>query len=331
VGGDELCIVWTARNQYQTPAWAHDRHDGTYELEFVQPPIRNQPSSEQSAEKGTLTVFYDYSCGIGALAAPSKDNFKRNGEVQIVMNQKGVVRPPMRQFQEPNRDHSVDLSTYDFVYFFGDSMIHQLCRRYRLGGVTQSYWNEKMFYQQNTGQSLTTAKDVDTMLQKLRDWHGSNLTGAGTSIAVVTGSSLWDLLKGRVDPGLHLHVAACRSFVTRFRTEYPGVDLYWKSPSALHFHKLPILRTKRSPLLKERVRYMSQALPYHMYQVQETLMKELNVPFLDLYEAYYLSGPWSRTQHDARHFKDEISALLLSYYWRGLNMTGAYERLSPAT
>jgi hypothetical protein len=67
---------------------------------------------------------------------------------------------------------------------------------------------------------------------------------------------------------------------------------------------------------------MSQALPYHMYQLQKALMKELNVPFLDLYEAYYLSGPWS-LRNDA-----SISARLLSYYWRGLNVTGAYERLS---
>jgi hypothetical protein len=328
VGGDELYVIWKAQNRDQTPAWAHDRHDGTYELEFVQPPIRNQPSIEQSAAKGNLIVFYDYSCGIGALAAPSKDNFTRNGEVQVVMQQKVGVRPPMRQFQEPNRDYSMDLSTYDFVYFFGDSMIQQLCARYRRGKGMISYWNEKMFYQENVGQSLTTVEEVDTMLQKLRDWHGSNLTDGGTSIAVVTGSSLWDLLRGHTDPGLHLHIAACRSFVTHFRTEYPGVDLYWKSPSALHFHKLPNLRADPNASLKERAKYMSQALPYHMYLLQKALMEELDVPFLDLYEAYYLSGPWSRTPKDGRHFKDEISALLLSYYWRGLNVTGAYERLS---
>jgi hypothetical protein len=57
-------------------------------------------------------------------------------------------------------------------------------------------------------------------------------------------------------------------------------------------------------------------------------MKELDVPFLDLYEAYYLSGPWTRTRWDARHFRDEISALLLSYYWRDLDVNGSYERLS---
>jgi hypothetical protein len=102
----------------------------------------------------------------------------------------------------------MDLSTYDFAYFFGDSMIQQLCRRYKLGLGMGSYWNDKMFYQQNVEQSLTTLKELGTMLQKLRDGHGSNLTGAGTSIAVVTGSSLWDLIRGHVDPGLHRHSRA---------------------------------------------------------------------------------------------------------------------------
>jgi hypothetical protein len=243
------------------------------------------------------------------------------------MNQKGVVCPPIRQFQEPNRDFAMDLSTYDFVYFFGDSLIQQFCRRDK-AKPPKPYRNDRIDYGFNVAQSLTTADDVDTMLQKVRDWHGSNLTRAGTSIAVVTGSSVWDLLVENVDPGLHLHAAACRSFVTRFRTEYPGVDLYWKSPSALHFHTLPILRDNRNVLLAERARYMSNALTYHMYQLQKALMKELDVPFLDLYEAYYLSAPWSLTPTDARHFQDEISEVLLSYYWRGLNMTGAYERLS---
>jgi hypothetical protein len=330
VGGDELYVIWKAQNGDQAVAWAHDRHDGTYELEFVQPPIRNQQQPIQSAEKGKLSIFYDYSCGIGALAPPFKDNYTRAGEVQTVVIQKGVVRPPVRQFQEPNRDYAMDLSQYDFVYFFGDSMIHQLCRRFE----SNLYWNDRMFYQENVAQSLTTAEDVDTMLQKLRDWHGGNLTntnnagGKPSKIAVVTGSSLWEILRGHTDPGYHRHVAACRSFVTRFRQIYPGVDLYWKSPSALHFHKLRILRADPNVLLLERARYMSQALPYRMYQLQKALMKELQVPFLDLYEAYYLSGPWTRTRWDARHFKDEISALLLSYYWRGLDVTGAYERLS---
>jgi hypothetical protein len=339
VGGDEMYIIWKASTGDQAVAWAHDRRDGTYELEFVQPPMKkhkNKLSGSSSlspvvAKEGKIKLFYDYSCGVGSLAPPLKENFTRAGEVQMLLVQKGVPRPPIREFREPNQenDHdntSIDLSRYDFVYFFGDSMIQQLARRFQ----KNLYWNDKIFYKENVAQSLTTVRDVETMLQKLRDWHGSNLTSLTSSsrIAVVTESSLWEILRGHVDPGYKRHVAACRSFVTQFRAEYPVVDLYWKSPSALHFHKLRLLRKDKDALLRERARYMSQALPYTMYELQKSLMHELGVPFLDLYEAYFLSGPWTRTNFDARHFRDEISALLLSYYWRGLDMTGSYERLS---
>jgi hypothetical protein len=328
VGGDEVYIMWKAQNGDQAVAWAHDRQDGNYELEFVRPPIsriqKKQPGGPSVL--GKVTLFYDYSCGIGSLAPPLKENYTRAGEVQMLFMEKDVPRPPIREFQEPNRDYAIDLDRYDFVYFFGDSMLQQLSRRQK----TDNYWNNKMFYKENVYQSLTTTEDVENMLQKLRDWHGSNLTAAATSgqkIAVVTGSSLWDILNGHVDPGYQRHAAACRSFITQFRREFPHVDLYWKSPSALHFHKLRMLRKNPGTLLQERAVYMSQALPYQMYLLQKALMEELQVPFLDLYDAYFLSGPWTR-RFDARHYRDEISSLLLSYYWRGLNLTGVHERLA---
>jgi hypothetical protein len=327
VGGDEVYIMWKAPNGDQAIAWAHDQQDGNYELEFVRPPINKiQKKQSSPALLGRVTLFYDYSCGIGSLAPPLKENYTRAGEVQMLVMEKDVPRPPIREFEEPNQDDAIDLDRYDFVYFFGDSMLQQLSRRQN----TDFYWNDKMFYQDNVHQSLTTTEDLKNMLQKLRDWHGSELTAAATSgqsIAVVTGSSLWDILNSHVDPGYQQHAAACQSFVTQFRREFPHVDLYWKSPSALHFHKLRMLRKNPGTLLQERAEYMSQALPYQMYLLQKALMKELQVPFLDLYEAYYLSGPWTR-RHDARHYKDEISSLLLSYYWSGLNLTGSYERVT---
>jgi hypothetical protein len=74
VGGDEVYIIWKAQNGDQAVAWAHDRHDGTYELEFVQPPIRNkqiqgqQSDHEHEIQKGKLTFFYDFSCGVLVLS-----------------------------------------------------------------------------------------------------------------------------------------------------------------------------------------------------------------------------------------------------------------------
>jgi hypothetical protein len=43
-------------------------------------------------------------------------------------------------------------------------------------------------------------------------------------IAVVTGSSLWEILRA-TSIRYRRHEAACRSFVTRLR-EFPGVHLY---------------------------------------------------------------------------------------------------------
>jgi hypothetical protein len=51
--------------------------------------------------------------------------------------------------------------------------------------------------------------------------------------------------------------------------------------------------------------------------VQKELMKELEISFLDLFDAYYLSGPWT-IAGDARHYQDEISFLFMSYFWPGL-------------
>jgi hypothetical protein len=91
--------------------------------------------------------------------------------------------------------------------------------------------------------------------------------------------------------------------------------------------KLPICSTVRHEsnihFFLTLSKYMSQAIPRRVYDAQKALMKELGVPFLDLFEAYYLSGPWTR-EGDARHYQDSISALLTSYYWKGLNRTEAF-------
>jgi hypothetical protein len=82
----------------------------------------------------TIPVAWDLSC------RRSGELYSRR-EVQTVVMQKGVPRPPMRAFIEPNRDYAMDLSKYDMVYFFGDSMIQQLARRFQ----TNLYWNDRIF------------------------------------------------------------------------------------------------------------------------------------------------------------------------------------------
>jgi hypothetical protein len=112
-------------------------------------------------------------------------------------------------------------------------------------------------------------------------------------IAVVTGSSLWEILRGHVDPGYRRHEAACRSFVTRLRSNFP-VSICTGS------RRRPCTFTSCGYCAKikmrfcENARYMSQACRIE-YQLQKNI-EGADVPFLDLYEAYYLSGPWTRTR-----------------------------------
>jgi hypothetical protein len=247
-------------------------------------------------------------------------------------------RPRVRASRRKKRTARgrVDLSQYDMVVGFGDSLIRNLVRRESLfnsdnhpsGDGGFSFWSDRLFYADNVARALGSDEDVGYWLTKLEEWHGANLTDHTMKSAVITGSALWDLLFGVMDTEWQNHARAVRQFVAQFRERFPGVDLYWKSPSALHFYRMKLLRANSGALHRERARYMSAALVRQLYQVQKDISNELDVPFLDLYDAYYLSGPWTRTAWDARHYKDEISAVLLSFYWSDLDVDGSCPRSS---
>lgn len=132
-------------------------------------------------------------------------------------------------------------------------------------------------------------------------------------------------MRGCVRSDFREHRNAIRRFVTSVRTRYPKIQLYWKSPSAILLHRRGSLEDViDNKQWLHNSRYISDGVIRNMNTVQKALMSELGVPFLDLFDAYYLSAPWS-LPGDARHYEDSISSLLLSYYWPGLNRTFAYE------
>jgi hypothetical protein len=59
---------------------------------------------------------------------------------------------------------------------------------------------------------------------------------------------------------------------------------------------------------------MSSSRAESLYKVQSKVMKELNVPVLDLYEAYYLSADRS-SPGDGRHFDGQFNAFILSWFY----------------
>jgi hypothetical protein len=335
-GGDEIYVQWVAHGDENSTdpkgnrldmgiALVTDGNDGTYTLDFVTPPLlqhgHDATRPDTAINVGTLTIYYDYTCGIGTLLAPQKERYARAGEVQTSWNQTDIPRPHIRSFDVPNIDRTMDLSRYDKVYGFGDSLMMQLVKWYK----ADLYWHPNLVFLHNVNQALSDANETQSMLAKLREQYGTPLgeaTAAATaadrnhSVAVIIGSSVWDVMGAKVRPGLQAHLDACRSFVTQARVEFPHVDFYWKSPSAIFLHRRRPLSGLKGNWLRI-AKYTSGSVPRLLHVAQKDLMRELNIPYLDLFEAYYLSAPWS-LEGDCRHYDDRISKLLLSYYWPGL-------------
>jgi hypothetical protein len=263
---------------------------------------------------GSLTFYYDYTCGIGSMMPPTKNSFARAGEIQATFTISNVPQPPFQTFSPPNINYEIDLSKYDEVIFFGDSLMREFS-----GAKAPHYNLDHRVYYDNTNQALSSQEEMQSLYAKLQEWHGSELQSQNQSVAVVLGSSTWDILRYRIEPDLREHREAIRAFVQRVQNNYPKANLYWKSPSAIHLHNFKGLAgLTTDPVWLSRSRYMCYGVPHQVHRAQKALLRELGVPYLDLYTAYFLSAPWSRPG-DARHYQDPVGARLLSYYWKGLN------------
>jgi hypothetical protein len=324
-GGDELYVEWQSSvSSEMGVAHVTDRNDGTYVLEFVRPPIQQSKhskfTSSSKVDVGRLTIYYDYCCWIGGMFAPQKNEYARAGEIHTFFSQERIPRPYIQDFVPPNQDRTIDLSAYDTVISFGDSLMQQFARRFSKG----KFWSPNLIHKTNVCQCLSDPlNDVDALLKKFHAWHGDYVLQAVNNsqrVAVITGSAVWDAMRGCVRSDFRDHIAAIRSFVLSMQSQYPNLDLIWKSPSAVLLHR----RGSLNDLLNnsqwmQNSRYMSDAIPRQLYAVQKDLIEELKIPLLDLWEAYYLSGPWT-IPGDGRHYQDDISFLLLSYYWPGLTV-----------
>jgi hypothetical protein len=111
------------------------------------------------------------------------------------------------------------------------------------------------------------------------------------------------------------HLTACRQLISRIRSQYPNVSLYWKSPTAFHVHALQKECYANKNCI-DRTRYMSNTLAKDLYVRQKQLMEELGVPFLDLFEATYISACWGMPG-DGRHYRRWLNQFLNNYYYPG--------------
>ena len=324
IGGDEFYITYT---DYSNPnmdkektndptgvALIKDLENGKYLLDFIMPPMMTQNGHPTYSGAGKLIVFFQYTCGMGQYLRPTKNHWHNNGSVRRSHAYWDIPLPPIRSFEFPRR--SITLTNYQKVICFGDSTMGNFCGK---------FWNKVAFTEPNiiTKGKIGSELSMDALgeyWKKLQKQHSANLAfSAGNKTALILGSAVWDILEPideqRRDPNFHNHLTACRLLIKKVKTKYPHVDVLWKSPTAFHVQSLDTECYTNNQKCVTRTRYMSSSLAKDLYERQKSLVEgQLGIPFLDLYDATYLSASWLM-EKDGRHYRTWLNKLLLGHYY----------------
>jgi hypothetical protein len=229
VGGDEFYVTYTdnhppQKGEHTAAALIQDLENGFYALTFKTTPMDPHPVNLTGV--GTLSVHFLYSCNSGLAHQPMKDKWKGAGVTLIRHTKSNITQPQILTFRPPS---GVDLSPFDLVVSFGDSLMQSFVRDQR--GRT-AYHRQKTLWHLHTHMELNTGS-LSPTLEKLESWHGKQHLNR-TNVALLLGSSAWDIMKkpGEQRP-FSDHLDACRRFVLKVQDIYPKVTVIWKAPAAL--------------------------------------------------------------------------------------------------
>lgn len=323
----------------QAVAFISDRDDGSYELDFCTTPMYPIPSERTTSTydknniggKGggnirSITIYFEYTDGIGFLAPPSKQDWLNGGyshkqyKFELPTDS---PRPFLRMFSPPTS--CVDLSKFDQIFAFGDSTFCQFLRQ-RPNKKGKYYFQKNLRIVGEKVRMGLSSETVHTLAELLREDEIERELSNDVDVkkkAIILGSCLWDIL-GADDilQGFEFkdHCDACREYVCLLRQRYPGVTLLWKSPMAVHIHWVDLQRVVEhdrgtATLFGiKRIKYMSASRSLFLYKVQRELMEELRIPMLDLYEATHLSAD-QLYPSDGRHYKPVFNRKMLSWFY----------------
>jgi len=238
VGGDEFYVTYrddivAKATEVTAAAFIDDLGDGTYSLDFVTTPMNPIPSNLTG--RGTLTVNFQYSCGIGKAHQPVKDKWTMGGATFIRHSAANVTQPLIRKCERPT--NAIDLRTFDKVIAFGDSIMEQ---QFILKGsnlkkqIKEQYFRPNVYWRENPASELVNAK-LFRFMTKLESWHGEDLLNSSNT-ALIVGSAIWDIIAKKtnsVGPGFTDHLDTCRRFIEVIRELYPTVTVIWKAPTAM--------------------------------------------------------------------------------------------------
>jgi hypothetical protein len=313
-GGDEFYVTYTddavAHDNGHLTAVAEitDMQNGRYRLSFVSSPLNHR--YHRLLGSGNITISFQYTCGIGQMAPPTKNalSWKTGGNIVAQYSTHVDTLPPITPFIPPSRKSIEDLSQFlPHIVPYGDS-------------IMQQFMAPLSIQLPNIGRPLNTST-VSDWISRLDRLYAFHLKQANA--VLVVSSHAWDLLEMENTASHVDHGQAIQQFVNHVRKTYPNVTLAWKSPTALHIH-VPMLQINdgRDQELKrqfgqkfyDRLRYMSTSRSFALYQFQKQLCEEvLQIPFLDVYQASYLSADHTKIG-DGRHFLPNLNAMMVHWF-----------------
>lgn len=367
VGGDEFYVTYhhnsflyrddtvpeSSPDHPTATATVKDMGDGTYHLQFVSSPMAtanhfldkekresharliadlvangNKVDTGGERKGGELKIHFVYSCGIGQMPPPTKDQWKNGGYTQTVYSVQLDRPPPISKFQPTcTHEHSAgNLSSLDEIILVGDSVMEQFAfhRGTSFRPHVHFTGNIGRPLNSNTWKSFSDRVTANVahfnsldVANSASDTTTSSTAPRSPALGVIVGSSTWDILADDLSQGSDFsnHRSSMRNLIQDIKMNHPNVTLLWKSPTAVHPHIVVSERTKWfGPVEKavKRTRYMSESRSRVLYLVQKEICDELAVPFLDVYEAYALSGDW-HFPTDGRHYRPELNRAVFTW------------------
>ena len=333
VGGDELYLTYTDRNlasaiapdyKFQPGArnifkvsgknntlkpasgvaWLVDENNGRYRIDFQASPMSPQSYSGH----GFFSIYFQYTCGIGRMAYPTKSSWSTGGEtVAWAQSDELHIVPPIRIFEPPTvRPNIFNFSTITPI---GDSLLKNFLTPHGLGSFP------------NIRKPLNSTT--------LHVWKKVIKKGLGkakntSDAAVIASSCAWDIHENQITFTTSMdvgpdewkdHREALTNLITYVHTEYPGTTIFWTSCAGFHIH-IPYLNTN---ITYPRINYMSTSRALSIHKVQKEVIAEQQakkngkVYFIDVYSAYYLSADRC-LPGDGRHYDLGLNAVTSGWF-----------------
>ena len=317
MGGDEFYITYQGTDGTLAVAVTTDQLDGSYHLNFHHVPLEFTPSMKQGKNNknhnrndSLLTIELEYSCGIGHYAPPQKRLWSAGGAVKTNYTLSGIPAPlTIHPFLPPNQEYDIDLDQYDFVHAFGDSLMEQFVSQHG------EYFHSNSMFHENINMAL----HKQSVSAFLREIHADVKLRLKTlkshqTLALLLGSSTWDILADNVGQGptFDNHRHALRQLIQQLQQTLPAnVHLFWKSATAVHVHQVQGVDWFHIA----RIVYMASSRAHDLYIYQKEIMEELQVPFLDIYHATYLSAAHLH-DGDGRHYRPELNSFMLNWFYK---------------